>query len=112
MNYELAKKLKDAGFPLKVCESSYDWKGQQIVQFDDFNNEKKHNTKYFVPTLSELIEACGDGFDGITRREVGKRLDYYNAFAVGGFSSGIIIGKGKTPEESVANLYLELHKKS
>lgn len=49
MTYELAKQLADAGFP-------YKW------EKTDENNEP-----FEEPTLSELIEACGDGLWNLTR---------------------------------------------
>lgn len=42
MNYELAKKLKDAGFP------------------QDLDGNKLLGMVPYAPTLSELIEACGE----------------------------------------------------
>ena len=46
MNYELAKKLKEAGFP--------DKKVGEIVEYPE-------GKAFGIPTLSELIEACGNG---------------------------------------------------
>lgn len=43
MNYELAKKLKDAGFPQKGMDCNW--------------HETESDELYF-PTLSELIKAC------------------------------------------------------
>lgn len=79
MNYELALKLKEAGFPVKwyVDNSGYD-----------------------LPTLSELIEECGEGFKFSLHR-----------FIEGWFADTKgHEGKGSTPEEAVANLWLELNK--
>lgn len=48
INYELAKKLKDAGFPQKdICGHC----GYLNIDYTDVA---------FIPTLSELIEACGE----------------------------------------------------
>ena len=59
------------------------------------------------PSLSELIEACGDLFLGL-RNETG----FWSAT---GFPEGNrkawFTENGKTPEEAVANLWLELNKK-
>lgn len=85
MNYELAKQLKDAGFP---------WKGPF------FENEEYYREYY--PTLSELIEACGDKFDALVSSE---RSGGWMATDGRGLS-----GDGSTPEEAVANLWLELNK--
>lgn len=86
MNYELTLKLKEAGFK-------------------QFGN--RIETPY-IPTLSELIEACGDGFERILRikgkyqtnkpsTRVEYRIDDWYWYS--------------TPEEAVANLWLELNKK-
>lgn len=53
MNYELAKELKDAGFPQKEFDFhngiTGEWPGD--IRPADFP---------YNPTLEELIEACGD----------------------------------------------------
>lgn len=89
MDYELAKQLKDAGFPKNIdfhhnCD---------IAQTIDVINP---------PTLSELIEACGDEFKSV---EKDFRIKHWEAWDRYG-----AYGKGKTPEEAVANLWLELNK--
>jgi len=100
MNYKLAKKLKDAGFPQYV---------------EGVKNLKSPNRYYMVegtlevvdcfnPTLSELIEACGDEIVLVKFKEdntwcAGTHIDYYADV------------EGKTPEEVVANLWLSLNKK-
>lgn len=100
MNYELAKELKDAGFPqdgdgLRYCEEC----PEHEIHFLD------HGLVYVLaPTLSELIEACGGKFTGLTRDDDGvfaahSRIDIYTEL-------------GATPEEAVARLWLALNKKS
>ena len=111
MTYELAKKLKDAGFPLipkHIC---------------------KHETTCdcaisVKPTLKELIKACGDEnefslqrHDGIwiARKEKesqpfkveSKKVNYTN------IAIAVIpcVGNGATPEEAVVELWLALQKK-
>ncbi|MHA1400065.1 MAG: hypothetical protein ACTSQE_06935 [Candidatus Heimdallarchaeaceae archaeon] len=83
MNYKLAKQLKEAGFPQDK------WYPQD--SFEDAKN----------PTLSELIEACGEGFFEL--RKDSER------WSCGGRVEGINF-YGKTPEESVAKLWLKLNK--
>ena len=97
MRYELAKKLKDAGFPYKkslfggLTEESY--------------LDEKGNT-YNQPTLSELIEACGDSFGSLGVNGQGINNKKWHCFG-----KNRLIEFGKTPEEAVANLWLELNKK-
>ena len=95
MTYEICKQLKDAGFPQNFVE------GRKAIV-------KSNNNDYcFEPTLSELIEACGDRFDKLelTQSLDGKTKEweatgdrYWN-------------GYGSTPEEAVAKLWLALNKK-
>lgn len=101
MTYELAKELKEAGFkvPLHDC-----W---------EMGCQNNYGVCY--PTLSELIEACGEivlwkdekrgwraGHGGDRKMAYGESYfdDYPN-----------FLTTGSTPEEAVVRLYLELNKK-
>ena len=88
MNYELAKKLKDAGFP------------QKGNGFTLYPNDGIH-TEVSFPTLSELIEECGGNSKALIQQNNKTMWEY----AIDG--RGAI---GQTPEEAVANLWLELNK--
>lgn len=89
MTYELAKELKDAGFP------------QNMPQMDGWPCK---------PTLSELIEECGKAMYGMYRADVlwhatgGKDVDD-DRFMI------TFEEDGSTPEEAVARLWLALNKK-
>ncbi len=97
MNYELAKKLKDAGFP-------------QVGK----NQDGYANDGGYEPTLSELIEACGSAFSALTRRFSGSEswIAHSNQFLTGQFGHIPIVADGNTLEEAVANLWLELNKQN
>ena len=91
INYDLVKKLKDAGFPIK-------------------------NTKILFPTLSELIEACGEEFGHLILNvnSSGDRtwLATASIKIAGGVGEELARVSGyKTPEESVSNLWLKLNDK-
>ena len=119
MKYELAKELKDKGFPqihdygkTVWCESKdysfiindsddYDTTGK--LPFKDNQSSGMAEGFVSIPTLSELIEACGEGFNDLNHSG-GHR----NWYARSGVS---IIVSGKTPEEAVAKLWLALNKK-
>lgn len=58
-----------------------------------------------APTLSELIEACGDDFFDLTKTVKGW-------WSRGGVFGSVNKLMGETPEEAVVYLYLELNKKS
>ena len=89
MNYELAKQLKDAGFPNLhpevPCENCRD-------ADDDCS---------LTPELSELIDACGDHI------QLGVNWDLEGAVA----RTCDTVCYGKTLEEATAKLWLELNKK-
>lgn len=92
MEYELAKQLKDAGFPQR-------WGNFQTVDgcvYDRLSKNRAH-----VPDLSELIAACGGGFGALL---VGPGLLLWTARG-----NGIEV-HGDTPESAVANLWLSLNK--
>ena len=96
MTYELAKKLKEAGF-------KYDW------CFDDEDN----NRPVCFPTLSELIEACGFCFEKLEMRKDDRTPEHHLKFsgwrAIAWDADDTWQGDGQTPEEAVANLWLKLH---
>lgn len=102
MKYELAKRLKDAGFPQKQCSFLNCRHGMDVDVPCCYN-----------PTLSELIEACGENFirlDMLTNSHPHK----WQALAGnnGGLGAeGKYTGYGSTPEIAVAELWLALNTK-
>ena len=64
--------------------------------------------RVYLPTLEELIEACGDEFRGL---EVGDWPAEDKSHIWYAKSKSQVIAEGSTPEEAVANLWLELNKK-
>jgi hypothetical protein len=86
MKGELAKQLKDAGFPSSKDNEDY---------YEEFR-------EWIPPTISELIDACGGKFATLM---VGPGLILWSARG-----NGIEV-RGETPEEAVANLWLLLNKK-
>ena len=119
MTYELAKELKDYGFN-QLGNGFYRCIHEERI-FDLKNGEKSIcDCRYFplqrclyVPTLSELIEECGDNCRLLIKNpnndwEAGYGFDYYlydNRINEKRPSS-----IGNTPEEAVANLWLKLNK--
>ncbi len=98
LTYELAKALKDAGFPHTHNETCY-----FNITTDDVCNEI---------TLSKLIEACGDRFDYLVHTKGTRKSGWYAEAGLvhqgGGMDGECIVS---TPEEAVANLYIALNKK-
>lgn len=127
MTYELAKKLKDAGFPQDG--SNKDANGDSILVHemlteDEIDSRRNGAGLFFrdsayIPTLSELIEASGQTFDNLTMRVEYLNGEYSTKW-VTNFLRGCACGdcnipssdtwktSGSTPEEAVANLYLAL----
>jgi len=116
IDYKLAKQLKEVGLHSKqekcgdgfycpICGDYFDgYKG-----FCD-----KHETVdgIGIPTLSELIRECGDGFAQITHWKNNEEIHEWIAsrkvfYDDAGYRD--IIGGGETPEEAVARLYIKLN---
>ena len=107
MEYELAKELKDAGYKQvgswwmdkngKYCEPS-----MQICECVD-------------PTLSELIEACGDGFRSLANPvdnewfAESQNPPFKKCETCDSTIQYPELYHGETPEEAVARLWLALN---
>lgn len=127
MNYELAKQLKEAGFPQKdyirsVCPHNNTYLYSLMDGHTPLHLCEEKSV--YIPTLEELIEACGDNFSGLNHKDTwNPPLDYPEKWRAYGWSNPIqkppankgmefsLSGYGQTPEEAVANLYIELNKK-
>jgi hypothetical protein len=111
MNYELARELKDAGFPQGTTTDAnrynhLDSKGNPCAPF--------YPDAVYVPTLTELIEACGDGFETLSRDTTTEKMCWIaNNYHDADSPEEKVLGwyEGSTPEEAVANLWLALNKK-
>lgn len=114
MDYELAKKLKDTGFPQTnwdniCCQHRYSRYPKTIDEEIAHRLNSDECEVVVFPTLSELIEACGDGFEWLGQTNRGHFC-----------AKGTIKDKTElfmhehigydTPEEAVANLWLALNK--
>lgn len=97
MDYELANQLKDAGFPL------YD--GRDVGMDRETVCGYGEPQCLVLPTLEELIEACGRMFWALHK--------YDDKFlAVGCDTVNTHKEHGRTPKEAVARLWLELPSRS
>lgn len=96
MNYELAKQLKDAGFP-------QGGDGKWIVSPDKI--VARREDRVYVATLSELIKACGERLNRI------EQPDHGPLFWEATGDKGKTLQQGSSPEEAVARLWLALQKK-
>lgn len=105
MKYETAKQLKDAGFPqgkpgIERRRSWFDGDGDLSDWWDG-------NECVYIPTLSELIEACRDALYSLSRTKAG--MWGIDATYDKGKSSHATSCIYETPEEALANLYLALY---
>jgi len=87
ISYQLARNLKDSGFPQSELARAQQQAGYDYVS---------------LPTLSTLIEACGENFGALGREpdcwvaceSISERGEWTNAH------------EGETPEDAVARLWL------
>lgn len=93
MNYDLALKLKQAGFPQPEREP-----------FDAHKHEAGFvsDNDAYIPTLSELIEACGESLTSLGIQGGTNPVQWL------AYSEPDLAWACSTPEEAVANLWLSL----
>lgn len=104
MDYALAKKLKDSGFPQNNREG--DIVSDNLLREDEAGS---HMNSAYVPTLSELIEACGKSLDMLVRQRDGIKNNTLGWTAYCHKDSRKSIScDGTTPEIAVAELWLKL----
>ncbi len=92
MNYQLAKQLKDAGFPQGVKEDHRPELVKKLIEND-----------VFLPSLEDLVDACGPS-DNYT-----VTLNMWGDFTTA--IKGKHLESGDTPIEAVAKLWLKLNQK-
>jgi hypothetical protein len=111
MTYDLAKQLKDAGFP----QDEKDHTGQHwIDEICSYDHPTGDKNECLIPTLSELIEACGKRFRSLGYIDISEEwtaLAFISAVINDDKYSHMKQGKGKIPEEAVAKLWLALNAK-
>jgi hypothetical protein len=95
MDYELAKELEQAGYPIRPTAAQYT-NGEAIESIA-------------IPTLEELIEACGEGCTALLKTGLEWKagaptgMEHVDAYSV--------TGVGLSPSEAVARLWLALQTK-
>lgn len=108
MNYELVEQLKDAGFhqfSLPFERSAYNHTAW-------IQNPGNPDELVYKPTLSELIEACGESFNSLSRvNKNGSEAVADKEDMIWKASCWEQFVLSETPEEAVAKLWLELNKK-
>ncbi len=122
MPYELSKELKDAGFPQTVKGAEREDRCYINLKGNLYNFENaSFNVEAYIPTLEELIEACGDNILGLNRTHADDGTP--NGWVADTHTHECDCGKsncfgfnweheaGSTPTEAVARLWLALNKK-
>src|SRR5271155_3987006 len=115
--HELAKQLKDAGFPQKENRLVAFPMAVAIMGRNTFGVKEKFgrraNDEYLaVPTLSELIEACGEEFLTLSRQSPGMIAEW-KAYALDAvLDEAYLPSIGDTPEQAVTRLWLALNSKT
>lgn len=94
MNYELAKRLRDAGFPQSG-------NGRWIGPWDKI--VWRSGDRVYVPTLEELIEACGDKFFVLNATKTRRQPNTWYAAIT---DPNAIEATAATPAEAVAKVWL------
>ena len=107
MTYEVAKQLKDAGFPQRFNRGAAFNAQGVMVYFTADKQGKVSDTDVSIPSLNELIKACGDKFGGLEHFPD----ESSNKFRVFSRPDGALSFFAHTPEEAVAKLWLLLNKK-
>lgn len=118
MNYELAKKLKGAGFPfgwqtVVSCDGGVQCSSKKCLgkHSEPYLNEeqRKRALTENTPTLEELIEACGKSF--LVLRNGLAEASVPAVWVAGGrraVHTEYIDTIGSTPLEAVAKLWIKL----
>lgn len=99
---DYTKLLKEAGFPQYIDGPMVDDSVSEIVSPE---------THSYVPTLFELIQACGDRFYSLKLNKESKGLFKWIAESdvIDFEANSHIVCAGETPEEAVALLWIDLN---
>lgn len=114
MNYELAKQLKEAGFPMPIDDCNF-------VR----SSAEEGNDEIGIPTLEELIGACPKTLDKYDEafdenEQVRLTLSFEEGEWLAGYYEFLAyegdyfheMGRGETPKEAVARLWLALNEEN
>ena len=129
MNYELAKKLKDAGFPqepamempnsLEEVIGDFYWMfpteggcgGLAWLHKDEYERAitREGWTTVKGPTFEELVVAIGKDFESLCVSISGMEYGFAAMNSVRK-KDDQLVARGKTPTETIANLWLAIKK--
>ena len=106
MTYELAKQLKDAGFPQVEGQTLW-YREEDEAVLTGYIEDSKLSEYIHIPDLSELLEACHTRELTIEQKWVDEKKSpqWFASYWV------YIIGPYDTLEETLAYLWLRINKK-
>jgi hypothetical protein len=105
-SFKIAKRLKDAGFPQRFTAGSAFNQQGLAIQLTGERHWQTEENDISIPTLNELIKACGEKFGGLERFLDGTS-SRFRAYTP---SPDLPSGFADTPEEAVARLWLLLNR--
>jgi hypothetical protein len=105
-SFNLAKRLKAAGFPQRFTAGRAFNEQGLAIQLTTERQWRAEDTDISIPTLNELIKACGERFGGLENVPDGTR----NRFRAYTQLPDTPSGYADTPEEAVARLWLLLNR--
>lgn len=124
MNYELALKLKEAGFPQDIKQGEYGYAESDLENIHGWINFSKGERGLYdgsgeygignaeegfirEPSLEQLIEECGDKLKELKKffNDV-NGTTYWIAYSPVKNRLFYVQGRGDIPKEAVANLWL------
>ena len=108
ITYELALKLKLAGFPQRVENDGI----SMPMEADRESTEWFNSKDVYYPSVEELIEECGGDSMFIRLENNFENSTYIDWCAIAYIDSELVElrkGNGTTIKEALSNLYLELH---
>ncbi len=101
MNYELCKQLEEAGYPQERGEGN--WAHPKRI-------ESETVVGVYRPTLEELIGACSEYIEAQKFTIICYSSGWWAGYTGVGDYNRPEMGRGATPAEAVANLWLALTK--
>jgi len=105
LNYKDALELKNAGYP--QGGKGFGLFPDDLTEFPYRGDEPNvHKDVVYIPTLSELIEACGDEFNNLEHHTYSTPVPYWECWSV----TQMFQAMGETPEQAVKNLWVQLNK--
>jgi len=109
MNYELAPQYMSLELAIELQKAGFTRTFNGNAGIEVMVSSDAYTGLVYLPTLEELIEACGNGDFVLSKRDDDlwcATTDRYESICTDE------VGEGKTPTEAVARLWLVINKKT